>query len=129
MRIALACGVIGLLAASPVLSQKAPEPAVHAAPAETASSAAPAAPDAKSDAAASADLYRPGLRVKDSVGAPLGVVRGTGQTPEGAAAVVVDIDGRPTSLAPAVLTLSPSGDHAQASMTKAEINRAVAERP
>lgn len=88
------------------------QPAVQNAPppAEPPSSAAPTAGAARN--------IRPGLPVKDVKGAPLGKVSRVGATPDGAAAVEIQVEGKPIVLAMSSMILSPAGDEAFANISK-----------
>lgn len=83
----------------------------------------------QSDASATVGDFRPGMIVKDPAGLTVGPITRVAQTAEGATAVEVNLDGRRVSLSPNVLTLSPAGDGALSSMTKAEIQAASARLP
>ncbi|MDP3747469.1 MAG: hypothetical protein Q8Q88_10530 [Phenylobacterium sp.] len=64
--------------------------------------------------------------VKDSAGVTVGTITRVGKTADGAAAVAVnvDVDGKTVNLASSTLNLSPTGDAAVSSMTKAQIKAA-----
>jgi hypothetical protein len=91
----------------------APPPAEDQAPPPSAMDAAPAA--------------KPGMVVKDSAGATLGKIVQVGQTADGQSAVVVNVDGKPFTLAANMLT--PTSDGMAVSMTKAQIKAAAAKSP
>jgi hypothetical protein len=64
--------------------------------------------------------------VKDASGAMVGTVVKVGKAANGQTAVVVNIDGKPISLAANMLT--PAGDGLVSSMSKDEIKAAIAKQ-
>ena len=97
-------------------AQTMPAPDQGATPPTADQAAAPASADAASSA-------KPGMLVKDSAGAAIGKIVQVGQTADGQSAVVVNVDGKPFTLAASVLT--PSGGGMVSSMTKAQIKAAT----
>jgi len=112
------------LALSAGLAQAQPAPAPSAAP--TAAPAAPAAPAAS--AAVGAGL-KTGMPVKDASGAPVGTISKLGKTADGAAAVMVNVDGKDIGLLASNLTVDPSGAQAVSSVTKAQLTASAATAP
>lgn len=97
-------------------AQTMPAPDQNTAPPPTADEAgAPASANAASGA-------RAGMTVTDSSGATIGKITQVGQTADGQSAVVIDVDGKPFTVA--ANTLSPSGAGMVSSMTKAQIKAA-----
>jgi hypothetical protein len=95
--------------------------AMPAAP-QSPASEPPAAPSASQSGVDAAAIAKPGMVVKDSAGATVGTVVQAGRTAEGVSAVVVQVDGRPFTLAASSLT--PAGDGLVSSMSKTEIKAA-----
>jgi hypothetical protein len=62
-----------------------------------------------------------GMAVTDKNGARVGTVAQIGHTAEGAPAVLLDVDGKKIGVPESILTVDPAGDHAVASVTKAQI--------
>ena len=83
----------------------------------------------QSDVSTVADDFPPGMLVKDPSGLTVGPITRIAQTPGGATAVEVSLDGRRVSLSPRILSLNASGDGALSSMSKAEIQAAQARGP
>jgi hypothetical protein len=86
--------------------------------------AASSATEAAANAAAKASVFKSGMIVRDPKGAVVGRIVEVRTTDDNRSAVVVDIDGQPIELSPALLTLGPAGDQALASMRKSDIERA-----
>jgi hypothetical protein len=106
-------------------AQTMPAPDEGAAPPSAEQAPAPAGADTGTDASTTA--AKPGMVVKDSAGETVGQVVQVGQTADGQAAVVVNVDGRPFTLAANMLT--PAGDGMVSSVTKAQIKAAAAKSP
>jgi hypothetical protein len=90
------------------------------------SSQAPADQSSTQSGADSATTAKPGMVVKDTSGGTVGTVVKVGQATNGQTAVVVNIDGKPISLAANMLT--PAGDGLVCSMTKDQIKAAAAKQ-
>jgi len=123
MKSALICGcssALALAVAFPALAQTPASQPVNPTP----STAPPAA-----DASAKTTLFKSGMVVKDSAGATVGKVTKVGKAADGALTVAVDVDGKTVDLPAATLSLSPAGDEAVSTQTKAEIKAAAPARP
>ena len=107
----------GAASAQPPASTTAPPPA--APPAATASAPAASTPPA-ADASATSS-FRAGMPVKDAQGALVGSIARVIKTPDGATTFSVSVDGRNVNLPGSALTLSPTGDGAISTMSKAQI--------
>lgn len=62
-----------------------------------------------------------GMAVTDKDGARVGTVTQIGHTAEGAPAVLLNVDGKTIGVPQSILTVSPAGDHAVSSVSKAQI--------
>jgi len=89
-------------------------------------SQAPADQAAPQPGANTPTTAKPGMVVKDTSGATVGTVVQVGQASNGQSAVVVNIDGKPISLAANMLT--PAGDGLVSSMSKDDIKAAAAKQ-
>jgi hypothetical protein len=79
----------------------------------------PAAVGTANDASATQGGLRLGMVVKDPTGAVVGTISQIGETPDGTASVLLNVDGKPIGVLASKLT--PSGDQAVISMTKAQV--------
>jgi hypothetical protein len=109
-------------------AQSAMPPSGASAPSQAPADQAPADQSAAPSSAdtPTATTAKPGMVVKDSSGATVGTVVNVGKAANGLMAVVVNIDGKPVSLAANMLT--PAGSGLVSSMTKAEIKAAAAKQ-
>ena len=107
----------GVASAQPPATTTAPPPA--APPAATASAPAASTPPAADASATSA--FRAGMPVKDAQGGLVGSIARVIKTPDGATTFSVSVDGRNVNLPGNALTLSPTGDGAISTMSKAQI--------
>jgi hypothetical protein len=103
----------------------------YAAQAQSDTAPSGVAPQSQAPAQAAADANtpntaKPGMVVKDASGATVGTVVQVGQATNGLSAVVVNIDGKPISLAANMLT--PAGDGLVSSLSKDEIKAAAAKQ-
>jgi hypothetical protein len=106
------------LALSVGFAAQAQPPATQPANPPSATSPPPA------DASATASMFKAGMVVKDNAGATVGTITQVGRTSDGTAAVAVNVDGKAVALPASALSLSPAGDAAVSSMTKAQIKAA-----
>ncbi len=104
-------------------AQAQPDPSSSSASPQSQAPADQAATQAGANAPSTA---KPGMVVKDASGATVGTVVQVGQASNGQSAVVVNIDGKPISLAANMLT--PAGDGLVSSMSKDEIKAAAAKQ-
>jgi len=76
------------------------------------------------DATATASAFKAGMVVKDSTGVTIGTITRVSQAVDGTAQVAVNVDGKTLTIAASTLSVSPAGDAAVSSMTKAQIKAA-----
>lgn len=87
---------------------------------------APADQSSTQTSADTATTAKPGMVVKDSSGATIGTVVKVRKAANGKMAVVVNIDGKPVTVASNMLT--PAGDGLVSSMSKDELKAAAAKK-
>jgi hypothetical protein len=94
-----------------------------AAHAQDSAASAPAsgAADTTAPASSSAAALKTGMVVKDTTGAMVGTITQVGQTPDGRAAAVINVDGQPINILASNLTVDPSGTAATSAYTKAQL--------
>ena len=91
---------------------------------DTASPASPppsGAADSTAAAPSAASSLKTGMVVKDKAGAMVGTVSQVGQTPDGKAAAVLNVDGQPINVLASYLTVDPTGAQATSMYTKAQL--------
>ena len=103
-------------------------PPASSAPDAAQSAGAAQTPD-PSASASTAQAFKPGMVVKDQAGATVGTISRVGHTSNGIAAAEINVEGKPVTMALASLTLSPDGDHAISSLTKAQVEANIARTP
>jgi hypothetical protein len=84
------------------------------------------APPATAPGAAAATGLKSGMVVKDQAGAMIGTISQLGQTPDGQAAAMLNVDGQQIGILASSLTVDPSGAAATSAYTKAQLLAAAA---
>lgn len=124
MKALLVCAALAALAGASVATAQTPDPGAGKAPPPATSNPATTQAPAKSPPAADASSttgFRTGLAVKDAQGASIGTIARVIKTPDGATTYSVTVDGKNVNVPGSALTLSPTGDSAISSMSKAQI--------
>jgi hypothetical protein len=83
--------------------------------------AQPSAQPPAGSAEPAAPRFTVGMVVKDSAGVVIGPITEIGQTSDGAVALLLNVDGRPIGVLATSLKITPGGDQAISSMTKAQV--------
>jgi hypothetical protein len=108
---ALALSVAWTAYAQPAAPTGAPPPAATGAP----------APPAPPSANVAASALKQGMVVKDTTGSTVGTISKIGQTADGQAAVMINVDGKEVGLLASNLTVDPTGTSATSAVTKAQL--------
>jgi hypothetical protein len=119
----LACSGAALAQPAPATTAPAAAP-----PAATPPPASTQAPSSSVNPPASTGL-KTGMVVKDGSGATVGTIAQIGQTADGRAAVMLNVDGKQIGILASNLSPGQSGAEAVSSLTKAQIQASAAQRP
>lgn len=128
MRSLLCAAALSLAAATAAHAQTPPgaaAPGTVNPPPGSAPTPSAAAPPAAADANATVSPYKVGMAIKDSQGAPVGVIARVIRTPDGATTISATVDGRNVNLPASALTLSADGG-AVSTMSKSQITASTA---